>query len=212
MCCEDHFSRVSADTEYQGEEPIIASVILHIFGDAVKSCQTQDDFAKAFCSIRNALDLNPSLMKEVISTPLFQDIMSDISIVRQLLLSNPLIVELIDSNPKLLDFLNDDSHLQDLINVLSNTENYPDLEHLRRMVVQKIEKVLGNRLQFTPIEDKLSPPPADASCESSLPNLFSQPEKGDSRCREDHITLLCQIIAHRPDIVKTVGEFDSIEV
>lgn len=210
--CEDHFSRVSAENEYQEEEPIIASVILHIFGDAVKSCQTQDDFSKAFCSIQNALDLNPSLMKEVISTPLFQDIMSDISVVRQLLLSNPLITELIDSNPKLLDFLNDDSHLQDLINVLSNTENYPDLAHLRRMVVQKIEKVLGNRLQFAPFEDKLSPPPADSSTESTLSNSSNLAEKGDRRCREDHITLLCQIIAHRPDIVKTVTSFVSSEL
>lgn len=206
MCCEDHFSRVSTDPEYQEEEPIIASVILHIFGDAVKSCQTQDDFSKALRSVQNALDLNPSLMKEVICTPLFQDIMSDLSIVRQLLLSNTLIVELIDSNPKLLDFLNDDSHLQDLINVLSNTENYPDLAHLRRMVVQKIEQVLGNRLQFTPVKDELNAPAADSSIESTPPNPFNQVEKGERRCREDHITLLCQIIAHRPDIVKTVGE------
>ncbi|CBK23978.2 uncharacterized protein [Blastocystis hominis] len=150
-------------------------------------------------------------MKEVICTPLFQDIMSDLSIVRQLLLSNKLIVELVDSNPELLDFLNDDSHLQDLINVLSNTENYPDLAHLRRMVVQKIEQVLGNRLQFTPVKEELNAPAADSSVESTAPNPFNQAEKGERRCREDHITLLCQIIAHRPDIVKTVSEYVCCE-
>lgn len=192
------------EAEYDYEEPMVASVVLHVFGDIVKTCQSQDNVSATFSNLRRAIKSNPSIVKEAISTPLFQDIISDLSIVRQLLLSNELITDLINTNPGLLDFINDDSHLQDLVNVLSDTEKYPDLEHLQEMLIHKIEQALGNTLQ---LNRKKLPKPAspEETTESTVPNPWTEPDRSDHQCREDHITLLCNIIAHRPDIVKSVG-------
>ena len=46
------------------------------------------------------------------------------------------------------ELINNDDCLRDLVNVLADTNGYQDYPHLRKMLLQKIELALGNRLKF----------------------------------------------------------------
>lgn len=128
-------------------EPIIASLFFHIFGDSLynikEECESTGEIPQ--------VDPDITIMKSALQTPFFQDVLSDISFVRKLVLANDDIIEITKTNPGLLEFINNDESLQDVINVISDTNGYQDFHHLRNMVLRKIETALGNQLKITEV-------------------------------------------------------------
>ena len=129
-------------------EPIVGSVIFHIFGDVLNNLTDEAELPSHVNIITSAIDSDISIIKAAIQTPLVKDIISDISFMRKLLLAHDLIIDMIKANPGFLEYINNDDCLRDLVNVLADTNGYQDYPHLRRMLLQKIELALGNRLKF----------------------------------------------------------------
>ena len=123
----------------------MASLIFHVFGDIIKSSR---NIPRNLSSIKSIIETDPSIVKTAIDTPLFQDIIKDLSIVRRLLLDNPAIKSLMSYNPGLREYINNDDSLRELVDTISDTSKYPDLVHLQTMVINKVEQALGNQLCF----------------------------------------------------------------
>lgn len=137
----------STDGDEYGET-MISSIISHVFGDMIDSAKRNETIVVDTKSITDFLAAEPSVVKTALQTPLLQDILSDISFVRQLLLSNSTIAELIVSNPGLKEFIDRDDKLRELTSAISDTTNFCDFKHLQQMIVQKVEHSIGNQLQF----------------------------------------------------------------
>ena len=133
-------------------EPIVDSVIFHIFGDVLNNFADEEENPSSVDVITSAIDSDISIIKAALQTPLVKDIMSDISFLRKLLLSNDLIIDMINTNPGFLELINNDDCLNDLVNVLVDTNGYQDYPHLRTMLLQKIEHALGNRLKVKGVD------------------------------------------------------------
>ena len=129
-------------------ETMISSIIFHVFGDMINSAKRNETIVVDTKSITAFLAAEPSVVKTALQTPLLQDILNDISFVRQLLLSNSTITELIASNPGLKEFIDRDDKLRELTSAISDTTNFCDFKHLQQMIVQKVEHSIGNQLQF----------------------------------------------------------------
>lgn len=135
------------DSDSYGE-PVIGSLIFHIFGDSIHSVKDEGESSPCEEDVASIVDSNFTIVKTALQTPFFQDILSDISFVRKLLLVNDDIIEITKTNPGLLDFINNDDSLRDVINLISDTNAYQDYHHLRLMVIRKIEAALGNHLNI----------------------------------------------------------------
>lgn len=135
----------SSDSDEYGE-PIVASVVMHVVGDLINSIRDSGDIHIPVDEIASFIDSDFSVVKTALQTPLFQDILSDLSFVRQLLLANDTIVELTKTNPGFLEYINNDDSLKDLVNVVSDTNGYQDYRHLRQLLITKIENALGEDL------------------------------------------------------------------
>ena len=167
---------------------MISSIISHVFGDMIDSAKRNETIVVDTKSITDFLAAEPSVVKTALQTPLLQDILSDISFVRQLLLSNSTIAELIVSNPGLKEFIDRDDKLRELTSAISDTTNFCDFKHLQQMIVQKVEHSIGNQLQFDqssvficvspyPESQNAAPPPSEgnrALLRSSRRAVFSQ--------------------------------------
>ena len=75
-------------------EPIVDSVIFHIFGDVLNNFADEEENPSSVDVITSAIDSDISIIKAALQTPLVKDIMSDISFLRKLLLSSTLTVVL----------------------------------------------------------------------------------------------------------------------
>ena len=192
---------------------MISSIISHVFGDMIDSAKRNETIVVDTKSITDFLAAEPSVVKTALQTPLLQDILSDISFVRQLLLSNSTIAELIVSNPGLKEFIDRDDKLRELTSAISDTTNFCDFKHLQQMIVQKVEHSIGSQLQFDQSSSQNAAPPPSEEPSSpkeeppspiTAPNLWNGKQEKNRDCRDDHIALLCQLIANRPDIVRAV--------
>lgn len=134
-----------SDSDEYGE-PIVASVVMHVVGDLIHDIKDSEDIRIPVDDITSFIDSDITVVKTALQTPLFQDILSDLSFVRQLLLANDTIVELTKTNPGFLEYINNDDSLKDLVNVVSDTNGYQDYRHLRQMLITKIENALGDDL------------------------------------------------------------------
>ena len=144
LVCPEEFV---LDSDSYGE-PVIGSLIFHIFGDSINSLKEEGESSPCEEDVASIVDSDFSIVKTALQTPFFQDILSDISFVRKLLLVNDDIIEITKTNPGLLDFINNDDSLRDVIKLISDTTAYQDYHNLRLMVIRKIETALGNHLNF----------------------------------------------------------------
>lgn len=71
------------------------------------------------------------------------------SILREVLLSHPLITKLININPGLQEFLDDDNNLMELVDIMRNPNNEEQI-HKREKILKVIEQKLGRKLTFAP--------------------------------------------------------------
>ena len=126
-------------------EPVISSIILHVFGDVLSTLKEDVDICIPMDEIASVIDSDFSIAKAALQTPLFQDILSDICFVRKLLLSNDEILRIEEANPGFINFINNDDSLSEIISLISDTTQYNDARHLRSMMIKKIEEALGNR-------------------------------------------------------------------
>ncbi len=138
----------SSHNEEDYGESITSSLFVHIFGDVIQSCQPKEPMSVSIDDIAKTLEDDPSIVASAIQTPLFQDILSDLTFVRKLLLSNSMIQNIISVNPGLKTFIDNDTQLRDLIDILSNSSNYSNLHNFKAMILQKLEKGIGKKLEF----------------------------------------------------------------
>ena len=129
-------------------ETMISSIITHVFGDIVDYAKENGCIVVDSKSIADFLTSEPGIVKTALQTPLLQDLLSDITCVRQLLLSNSTIKQMIVDNPGLKDFIDRDDKLQDLMEAICDTTNFSDLKHLQQVIIQKVEHAIGNELRF----------------------------------------------------------------
>ena len=146
-CTEAKVSPSSHNEDDYGES-VTSSLFVHIFGDVIHSCQTKKPVSVSIGDIAKTLEDDPSIVASAIQTPLFQDILSDLTFVRKLLLANSLIQNMIRVNPGLQAFINDDDQLRDLISIVSNSNNYSNLHNFKSMILQKLERGIGQTLEF----------------------------------------------------------------
>jgi len=59
-----------------------------------------------------------------------------------------MIQNIISVNPGLKTFIDNDTQLRDLIDILSNSSNYSNLHNFKAMILQKLEKGIGKKLEF----------------------------------------------------------------
>lgn len=140
----------SSDSDDYGE-PVVASVVFHVFGDVLNTVKDDVDIGIPVDEITSVIDSDFSIVKTALQTPLFQDILSDTSFVRKLLLSNDMIIEMTKTNPGFLEFINNDESLSDLVRVISDTNGYQDYRHLRYMLIKKIESTIGDHLHLVEV-------------------------------------------------------------
>ena len=136
----------SSHNEEDYGESITSSLFVHIFGDVIQSCQPKEPMSVSIDDIAKTLEDDPSIVASAIQTPLFQDIL--LTFVRKLLLSNSMIQNIISVNPGLKTFIDNDTQLRDLIDILSNSSNYSNLHNFKAMILQKLEKGIGKKLEF----------------------------------------------------------------
>ncbi|KAK8823345.1 hypothetical protein WA577_002266 [Blastocystis sp. JDR] len=220
--CQDAQKKVTENGVQEGDdygETMIASIITHVFGDIVDYAKENGSIVVNTKSITDFLTSEPGIVKTALQTPLLQDLLSDTTCVRQLLLSNSTISQLIVNNPGLKDFIDRDDKLRELTEAISDTTNFCDFKHLQQIIIQKVEHAIGNQLRFgnstsqtpsTPTSPNPSPctinepPPQkeDPPSPITAPNLWNATSEENRDRRDDHIALLCQLIAHRPDVVR----------
>ena len=147
---ESSVSCNSTPSHHSGKKEMI-SIFAHIFGDVINSCEPPEPPVQLrFEDVTAALKDDPSILSSAIQTPLYQDILSDIPFMRKLLLANPVVEIAIERNPKLLSFIEDDNSLQELSSVLLNPRSFHDIEFLKQMVIQQVEKRIGDRIPPPP--------------------------------------------------------------
>ena len=89
-----------------------------------------------------------NIFEEWISTDFFRLVISDPTILREVLLSNPLIIQLIMINPGLQEFFEDEKNIRDLINIVFFSDEKEIL--VKNEKVKKIvEERIGRKLEFT---------------------------------------------------------------
>ena len=145
-CSESSVSSSSAPSNHSEKREII-SIFTHIFGDVINSCEPPEPPAQlSIEDVTTALKNDPSILSSAVQTPLYQDILSDIPFMRKLLLANPVVEIAIERNPKLLSFIEDDDSLKELSSVLLDPRSFHDIEFLKQMVIQQIERRIGDRI------------------------------------------------------------------
>lgn len=82
-------------------------------------------------------------------TDFFGTIISQPDLMREALVSHPLIIKLISLNPGLQEFLDDDKNLMELVDIMRNPNNEERI-HKREKIVKVIEQSLGRKLTFAP--------------------------------------------------------------
>ena len=78
----------------------------------------------------------------------FGAVIEKIDVVRDVLLSHPLIAELIALNPGLQEFLEEDQNIKAIVDILKSPQCEESI-HKRRKIRQLVEEKLGKKLVFS---------------------------------------------------------------
>ena len=89
------------------------------------------------------------LMTEWSTSAFFNAILSQYSLLRDILFSHPLMAKLIVINPGLQEFLEDDNNLKEVIDVMKE-KNTTDKRNKRERIISLIEQKLGKSLTLAP--------------------------------------------------------------
>lgn len=127
---------------------VIDSIVKHILGQEL--LQTGSTFKiDSFEEVHYALSSHPNLLNIIFQSPLVQDVMKDLDLVRTLLTTNPMIIRFNELNPGFNKLLHDDHYLLDMINLLSDPNSYIDYPKTKQLIVEKVESYLGFPVQFS---------------------------------------------------------------
>lgn len=127
---------------------VIDSIVKHILGQEL--LQTGSTFKiDSFEEVHYALSSHPNLLNIIFQSPLVQDVMKDLDLVRTLLTTNPMIIRFNELNPGFNKLLHDDHYLLDVINLLSDPNSYIDYPKTKQLIVEKVESYLGFPVQFS---------------------------------------------------------------
>lgn len=92
---------------------------------------------------------NDELLMKLTRIELFQRIVQDIPLVREILFSNPMIIDFLDINPGLRECLGDDQIMQSVVNTVITPESALKKKK-HEAIAQILEPKLGRKLVFTP--------------------------------------------------------------
>lgn len=90
-----------------------------------------------FEQMQQQLTQNPNLMSDMMSSPLFQNLMNNPEIIRNMITSNPQMREIIDRNPELAHVLNDPNTLRQTLETARNPE-------LMREMMRNTDRAMSN--------------------------------------------------------------------
>ena len=111
--------------------------------------ETEDVRNMDVSDIMKSLLVKDNIFEQWISTDFFRLIISDPSIIREVILSNPLIVKLIMINPGLQEFFEDEKNMKDLIHIVLCKDEKEVLKK-KEKVMKLVEERIGRKLEFTP--------------------------------------------------------------
>ena len=111
--------------------------------------ETEDVRNMDVSDIMKSLLVKDNIFEQWISTDFFRLIISDPSIIREVILSNPLIVKLILINPGLQEFFEDEKNMKDLIHIVLCKDEKEVLKK-KEKVMKLVEERIGRKLEFTP--------------------------------------------------------------
>ena len=111
--------------------------------------ETEDVRNMDVSDIMKSLLVKDNIFEQWISTDFFRLIISDPSIIREVILSNPLIVKLIMINPGLQEFFEDEKNMKDLIHIVICKDEKEVLKK-KEKVMKLVEERIGRKLEFTP--------------------------------------------------------------
>lgn len=111
--------------------------------------ETEDVRNMDVSDIMKSLLVKDNIFEQWISTDFFRLIISDPSIIREVILSNPLIVKLIMINPGLQEFFEDEKNMKDLIHIVVCKDEKEVLKK-KEKVMKLVEERIGRKLEFTP--------------------------------------------------------------
>ena len=108
-------------------EPIVDSVIFHIFGDVLNNFADEEENPLSVDVITSAIDSDISIIKAALQTPLVKDIMSDISFLRKLLLRGNEYTKEETSNIVKEYYNNEDFEMIDVVHISRGTTKQEEL-------------------------------------------------------------------------------------
>lgn len=118
--------------------------VLSEIADKTSKCRSMEmeDIWKGFLE-------KDELMTTWAGSEFFGTIIRRTDIIREVLLSHPLIAKLIVVNPGLQEFLENDDNIRELVEIMK-TPNKEEKIHKREKILHLIEEKLGRKLVFTP--------------------------------------------------------------
>ncbi|KAF8377705.1 hypothetical protein HHK36_031089 [Tetracentron sinense] len=90
-----------------------------------------------FEQVQQQLTQNPNMMREIMNTPVIQNLMNNPDLMRNLIMNNPQMREIIDRNPDLAHILNDPSTLRQTLEAARNPE-------LMREMMRNTDRAMSN--------------------------------------------------------------------
>ena len=135
---------------------VIDSIVKHILGQEL--LQTGSTFKiDSFEEVHYMLSSHPNLLSIIFQSPLVQDVLKDLDLVRTLIATNPLIVRFNELNPGFNNLLYNDNYLLEVIALLSDPNSYINYPQTKQLIVDRVESHLGFPVRFSREYVRLSP-------------------------------------------------------
>lgn len=90
-----------------------------------------------FDQVQQQLNQNPNMMRDILNTPLVQNVMNNPEIIRNMIMNNPQMREIMDRNPELAHILNDPATLRQTMEAARNPE-------LMREMMRNTDRAMSN--------------------------------------------------------------------